>query len=109
MGSAALETIAFVMQLNRGAEAEYRRRHDEIWPELASALHDAGVRDYSIFLDPSTYSLFAVLKLEPGNTRSELPTLPIMKRWWDYMADLMAVDPTNRPIERPLKLMFHQD
>ena len=39
-------------------------------------------------------SLFAVLRLRPDNTRETLPTLPVMKRWWDYMADLMLVQPS---------------
>lgn len=104
-----MQKIAFLMQLKPGAEAEYRRRHDEIWPELSAALTAAGIVDYSIFLDPETLSLFAVLKLKPDNTRETLPTLPAMRRWWDYMADLMLVDATNKPIERPLSLVFHMD
>lgn len=32
-----------------------------------------------------------------------------MRRWWDYMADLMDVDTTNKPIERTLVPMFHLD
>ena len=56
---------AFRMQLKPGATAEYRRRHDEIWPELATALTTAGIHDYSIFLDEETLHLFAVLRLRP--------------------------------------------
>ncbi len=104
-----MQKIAFLMQLKPGAEAEYRKRHDEIWPELSQALTAAGITDYSIFLDPQTRNLFAVLKLRPDNTRETLPTLPIMRRWWDHMADLMLVDETNKPIERPLTLVFHMD
>ena len=104
-----MEQIAFLMRLKSGNEREYRRRHDEIWPELRVALTRAGIRDYSIFLDERTLDLFAVLRLAPDNTRSELPSLPIMRRWWDFMADLMEVDETNRPIERALTPMFHMD
>ena len=104
-----MEQIAFLMRLKSGNEREYRRRHDEIWPELRAALTRAGIRDYSIFLDERTLDLFAVLRLAPDNTRSELPSLPIMRRWWDFMADLMEVDETNRPIERALTPMFHMD
>jgi L-rhamnose mutarotase len=104
-----MEKIAFLMRLKPGVEAEYKKRHDEIWPELAAALSAAGVRDYSIFLDEETLDLFAVLKLTPDNKRETLPHLPVMRRWWDSMADLMLVDETNRPIERALKLVFHMD
>jgi L-rhamnose mutarotase len=99
-----MEQVAFLMRLKPGNEAEYRKR-----PELKDALVQAGICDYSIFLDEETLNLFAVLKLRPDNTRGTLPTLPVMRRWWDYMADLMHVDQTNKPLERPLTLTFHMD
>ena len=104
-----MEQIAFLMRLKLGCEMEYRRRHDEIWPELKAALTRAGIRDYSIFLDEMTLTLFAVLRLAPDNTRDELPSLAIMRRWWDFMADLMEVDQTNKPLERALTAVFHMD
>ncbi len=98
---------AFRMQLKPGMAEEYRRRHDEIWPELADLLREAGIYDYSIFLDPETGALFATLKLRDDNKRDELPHHPIMRRWWDHMADLMEVEPENKPREWPLVPMFH--
>ena len=55
------ERIAFRMVLNPGQAAEYKKRHDEIWPELSTALREAGVSDYTIWLDPQTNHLFATL------------------------------------------------
>lgn len=98
---------AFRMQLKPGMVAEYKRRHDELWPELGQALRDAGIYDYSIFLDEQTLSLFAVLKLRPEHKSGELPQQPIMQRWWDSMAPLMEVEPGNRPREWPLQQVFH--
>ena len=100
---------AFRMQLKPGTVEEYRRRHDEIWPELAELLSASGIYDYSIFLDEETLALFAVLKLRDENDRDALPDHPIMKRWWDYMAPLMEVEPGNRPREWPLVPLFHLD
>jgi L-rhamnose mutarotase len=95
------------MKLKPGTVEEYRRRHDELWPDLGRALRDAGIYDYSIFLDEETLHLFAVLKLRPDNKIAELPGKEVMQRWWDYMADLMEVEPGNRPREWPLEQMFH--
>lgn len=100
-------TRAFRMQLKAGQVAEYKRRHDDIWPDLLDALTAAGIYDYSIFLDEETLALFAVLKLRPGETSADLPALPVMKRWWDSMAPLMEVEPGNRPKEWALTPMFH--
>ena len=102
-----METHAFRMQLKPGMASEYRRRHDAIWPELAALLREAGVSDYSIFLDPETDALFATLKLRADNHRDTLPSHPVMRRWWDHMADIMDVDPDNKPREWPLVPMFH--
>jgi L-rhamnose mutarotase len=98
---------AFKMQLKPGVVEEYRRRHDEIWPELSAAISAAGIYDYSIFLDEDTLSLFAVLKLREGETSQDLPDHPVMRKWWDYMAPLMEVEPGNRPKEWPLVQLFH--
>ena len=76
---------SFKMQLKPGNVAEYKRRHDEIWPELSRALSAAGVSDYSIFLDEETLTLFAVQKLTPNNTAAKLPNLPIVRKWWDAL------------------------
>lgn len=99
--------VAFRMQLKPGCQAEYERRHDELWPDLGQALSEAGIYDYSIFLDEETLSLFAVLRLRPDARPETLPSLPVMRRWWDYMADLMEVEPGNRPVEWPLRSVFY--
>ncbi len=97
------------MKLKPGCEAEYKRRHDQIWPELAAELRAAGISDYSIFLDEQTLTLFAVQKLADTNTVAQLPQSPVMRRWWDYMAPLMETNPDNSPVCRPLREVFHLD
>jgi L-rhamnose mutarotase len=106
---ANLETFAFRMNLNPGMKAEYKKRHDEIWPELSKLLKDAGVSDYSIWLDEETNHLFAVLKRPANHTMDDLPKQTIMRRWWDYMADVMETDAANTPIAIGLEKMFHME
>lgn len=102
-----MEQIAFRMQLKPGNAAEYQRRHDAIWPELASLLHASGVRDYSIFLDEATGALFGVLRRADGHTMDALPQHPVMRRWWDYMADLMETQADASPVSVPLTPVFY--
>jgi len=104
-----MEKYAFKMQLNPGMEAEYKRRHDAIWPELVALLKDAGISDYSIHLDRETNLLFAVLWRTDDHRMDDLPNHPVMKRWWAHMADLMAVKPDNEPISVPLVTVFHME
>lgn len=98
---------AFRMQLKPGMAAEYRARHDAIWPELSALLREAGISDYWIFLDEETGALFATLELAEQNQRDTLPQHPVMQRWWESMAPLMETQADNRPLEWPLTPMFH--
>ncbi len=102
-----MQKYAFKMRLNAGMEAEYLRRHDQIWPELVDLLHQAGIRDYSIYLDPETLILFGVLWRTDDHKMDDLPHSPIMAKWWAYMADIMQSHPSNEPVATPLVPMFH--
>jgi len=100
---------AFKMKLKPGFEAEYRKRHDEIWPELKLLLSENGISDYSIFLDQESLTLFAVQKLSDDFDPTLIPQHPIVKKWWAYMADIMETLPDNEPISVPLQEVFHMD
>ncbi len=102
-----MQKYAFRMRLNPGQEAEYKRRHDAIWPELAALLRQAGVSDYSIHLDRETGLLFGVLWRRDDHTMDDLPSHPVMRRWWDHMADIMETNPDNSPVAVPLETVFH--
>lgn len=102
-----MQRVAFKMQLKPGFEAEYQKRHDEIWPELSQVLKDAGVFDYSIFLDEETLTLFAVQKLTENHTADRLPGHPVVQKWWAYMAEIMVVNPDNSPVCTTLPEVFY--
>ena len=80
-----------------------------IWPELVKLLSKAGISDYSIFLDKETLTLFAVQKLNDDNTADTLANKAIMRKWWDYMADIMECNPDNSPVVCELTEVFHMD
>jgi L-rhamnose mutarotase len=104
-----MEKIAFVMQLKSGREAEYKRRHDEIWPELVEELRYAGISDYSIFLHPQTLQLFGVLKRSEDHHMDDLPQTAVMQKWWCYMEDIMETEADHSPSSIPLTQVFHLD
>lgn len=101
------EKYAFRMFLNPGCLAEYKKRHDEIWPELVALLKTSGISDYSIYLDEEHLVLFAVLRRTPGHTMADLPDQSVMQRWWAYMADIMRVNPDGSPVAEGLPCVFH--
>jgi L-rhamnose mutarotase len=102
-----MKRVAFKMQLHKGYEEEYKRRHDKLWPDLEKLLKETGISEYSIFLDPATNSLFGILKINDELSLDKLPEQPIMKKWWAYMKDIMETNPDNSPVSIPLKEVFY--
>jgi len=100
---------AFKMKLKKGCEQEYKKRHDEIWPDLVKVHSDAGISDYSIYFDQETLILFAFQKLTDDHTTADLPNDPLIRKWWTYMADLMETNPDGSPKVTALKEVFHMD
>ena len=97
------------MKMNPGMKEEYRRRHDEIWPELVRLLKDAGIGNYSIFLDEETNTLFAYQEQAGDNSSQDLGTTEVVKKWWKYMADIMETNPDNSPVTVPLEQVFYME
>ena len=102
-----MERVAFKMKLFQGFEEEYKRRHDAIWPELVTLLKNAGISDYSICLDKENFMLFAYLTIEDKSRLNELPSSPVMKKWWDHMKDIMESNPDGAPVSVPLDEVFY--
>ena len=102
-----MHRIAFKMQLFKGFEAEYSKRHNELWPELQALLKAAGITEYSIFLDETTNSLFGFMKADDPKALDDLPAQPVMQRWWTYMKDIMETNADHSPVSIPLKEVFY--
>ncbi len=100
---------AFIMKLKAGCAEEYKKRHDEIWPELVKAIEESGISDYSIYLDEETNILFAFQKVKDHNSTDLLPETEVVKRWWAMMGDIMETNPDNSPVSSDLKEMFFLD
>jgi L-rhamnose mutarotase len=101
--------IAFKMKVRPGAIEAYKKRHDDLWPELSRLLKDAGISEYSIFYDEETHSLFAFQKQAGEQGSQDLGKTMIVQRWWKYMADIMETNPDNSPITTPLEEVFFME
>jgi L-rhamnose mutarotase len=102
-----MKKVAFKMKLKPGFKEEYRRRHNELWPEVKELLKANGISDYSIFFDEETNQLFAVEKIDDSVARKDLGKDQVIKNWWDYLADIMEVKPDNSPVIAKLEMIFH--
>ena len=97
------------MSVNPGAEAEYARRHQPIWDDLAAVLRAHGSHNYSIFLDPATRQLFGYVEIEDEARWAAVAQTDACQRWWRFMGDLMPSNPDHSPGSRSLNEVFHLD
>jgi len=102
-----MERVGFTMRLLPGQEAEYRRRHAAVWPEMLDALRAAGARNYSIFIHGA--ELFAYLEVDDFDAfRASMAATEINDRWQAEMASL--IDPLTDPatgFHQRLEEVFH--
>ena len=104
-----MKRLAFKMHLNEGQKEEYKRRHNQLWPELHKLLKEAGVSEYSIFLDEETHILFAFQKVSGDGGSQDLGQTEIVHKWCKYMSDIMATNPDNSPVTKPLEELFYME
>lgn len=104
-----MQRLAFKMYLNQRQKEEYKRRHDEIWPELKTLLKDAGISEYSIFLDEETNTLFAFQKVSGEGGSQDLGQTEIVQKWWAFMKDVMKTNADNSPVSVPLEEVFYME
>lgn len=101
--------LAFKMKVHPGVIGEYKKRHDQLWPELRELLKEAGIFEYSIFYDQETHYLFAFQKQAGEKGSQDLGSTEIVKKWWKYMADIMETNPDNSPVSVPLEEVFYME
>ncbi len=104
-----MKRFGFRMKLYPGFKEEYRKRHGEIWPELVKLLKKEGIANYSIFLDEETNTLFAYQEQTGESSSQDLGKTEIVKKWWNYMADIMETNPDDSPVTVPLEQVFYME
>ena len=87
-----MERYAWKARLSDGKRDEYIRRHNEIWQEMKDVLAAAGIRNYSIWLCGD--EIFGYYECEKGIdfAAKTQNTSPVVKRWNEYMHDVMVMD-----------------
>ena len=105
-----MKRLAFKVELKEGYFIEYKKRHDETWPELSILLSNAGIVNYSVNVDWETNILFAFQKpIESGEATGSqnLGSTEIIQKWWKYLADLIETNSDYSPVSVPLVEVFY--
>ncbi len=99
------ETVTFVLRLRPGHEDEYRRRHDELWPDMRAALLAQGILHYEIHLHRATGMLFAFLVRRRDHSMNRAGQHEVLARWRLHMSDIL-LEENEKPVREPLERMF---
>lgn len=97
----------FRMKLYKGYEEEYKKRHNNLWPEMKKMIKEYGGSNYSIFLDIETNYLYGYIEVQNEELWSKSTETDICKKWWAYMSELMETNEDNSPVTIDLKEMFY--
>ncbi|MDC7234726.1 MAG: L-rhamnose mutarotase [Spirochaetales bacterium] len=99
--------VLFKMRVHPGKIAEYKKRHDEIWPDLVQELKAAGLSEFSIAYDKETEFLFAFHKQDEEKGSGNQPGGEVQRRWWKFMEPLMECNEDSSPKIWPLEEVFY--
>lgn len=97
---------AIRIKLLDGYQELYKKRHDELWPEMVDMLSQHGVQSYEIYLDPKTNDLFGILEITDEKLWAQASRTKVNQKWWAFMEDIMETNPDSSPVSVSLLNVF---
>ncbi|HKG48879.1 MAG TPA: L-rhamnose mutarotase [Actinomycetales bacterium] len=103
------QRICFTLQVKPERLDEYRRRHEDVWPQMQQALRDAGWTNYSLFLREDGLLVGYLETPDWDAARRQMALTEVNAQWQASVADLF-VDLGKRHADdamAPLPEVFH--
>jgi L-rhamnose mutarotase len=98
-----VQRVAFRLWVQPDKFEEYKRLHEEVWPDLLGDMRAAGIRNYSIFADGP--ELFGYLECDNwAAVNASLAKSDANRRWQEFMRGYLAT-PVDPDATEPLRLM----
>jgi L-rhamnose mutarotase len=85
-----VERICFKFEIYPGQEAEYKRRHDEIWPELVAEIEAAGLRNYSLFRKDQEVVAYVECHPDAATAFAKIANGEANARWSEWFEDVIV-------------------
>lgn len=85
-----MQRFCFTFEIRPGTEAEYKRRHDEIWPELVEVIQGSGVRNYSLFRRGTQVIAYCECEPDVATAFAEIGASPHNARWSEWFEDIIV-------------------
>jgi L-rhamnose mutarotase len=80
----------FTFEIRPGAGDEYKRRHDEIWPELVEVIQGSGVTNYSLFRRGTQVIAYCECEPDVATAFGKIGESEANARWSIYFEDLIV-------------------
>jgi len=107
-----MKRVGFILRVRADKSAEYRRRHEQVWPEMLEALRRNGWHNYSLFMrdDGLLFGYFETPRDLPS-ALSGMAKEEVNARWQALMAPYFEALDGRRPDEGLAELaeVFHLD
>ena len=84
-----MERLCFTFEIRPGTEDEYKKRHDEIWPELVDAIKDAGLENYSLFRRGTTIIAYVECHPDAATAFAKIGPTDVNARWSKWFEDVI--------------------
>jgi L-rhamnose mutarotase len=85
-----MQRFCFTFEIREGTEAEYKKRHDEIWPELVTAIQQAGITNYSLFRRATTIIAYCECEPDAATAFARVGESEASDRWNEYFKDIIV-------------------
>jgi len=109
--SIEMTRVCFLLKVRTEKLDEYRRRHQQVWPEMLDALRAAGWHNYSLFLRPDGLLVGYLETPDFEQARARMQDHPVNARWQADMAPFFESleQGTADASMMPLDEVFHLD
>lgn len=106
-----MQRICFLLKVKKDRLAEYKRRHEQVWPEMLNALRETGWHNYSLFLRDDGLLIGYLETPDFQQALAGMGSQPINEKWQKEMGDFFEQLEGQRPDQAMFTLaeVFHLD
>jgi len=104
-----MERVCFLLKVKADRLAEYKQRHQTVWPEMLQALRETGWQNYSLFLREDGLLVGYLETPDYQKALAGMAQREVNLRWQRDMAPFFEQLEGRRPDEGFLRLeeVFH--
>ena len=105
-----MKRVGFILKVKQDKIEEYKRHHEQVWPEMLEALRAAGWHNYSLFMaeDGLLFGYFET-PVDLATANAHMAATEVNTRWQEFMAPYFESPNNARPDQMLVELqeVFH--